>query len=147
VILEDGVLTPEERTFVCIHEAGHAFIYYFLGIEFYATFAGDELPDAVAYCQPSDYIMGKYSGCGSLGGVLATRLFCRDHSLFEQGSTWEYCCEDLRLFNNERNGMTYRQARQWTLFVLRENKDKVLKMAKVLDEVGRIDYSNRHLWE
>lgn len=139
-----------ERRFMAIHEAGHAIVAMALGKDLLEcridTKPGeiDVLPDGGGYCQ-TFAPRGKYRSwhaSSSLAGVLACAIHCRDFKDYDEWNTWENCHEDLRLFNAGRGGMTYRQGRKIALEILREDEDKLLRMAAIIEKDGFIDFSN-----
>lgn len=139
------------KRFMAIHEAGHAVVAMYTGknikeIRIDVPEGDPIMPDGGGYCLNYKHANPRsWHACSCLAGVFATRLFCTDYP--PEWSTWEHCHEDMRLFNAERKGMTYRQARRITLGVLGELKHRVMELADILERDGFVDYTNAPHWE
>jgi hypothetical protein len=129
-----------QRRYVAIHEAGHAVVAMALGKDMHELRITEE---GGGYCQ--NYAPRRWRSwhaASSLGGVFAGALYARDWDRLEECNNWEHCCEDLRLFNADRGGMTFRQGRRICLEILRERKAQLLKLADVLERDGFVDFRN-----
>lgn len=129
------------RRFVAIHEAGHAVVAMHVGKHIKALVIKDD--EGGGYCESYDPTpkLSKHA-CSCLGGALATRLYCRDFDEWEKHSSWAWCSEDIKIFNEARDGMTYRQARAIALNILRCMKHEVMELAEILERDGQLNWNN-----
>lgn len=141
--------TEDELHCMAVHEAGHAVVAMYLGKDILQTRINvepgelDWLPEGGGFCENfAPRHKRSWHACSSLAGVFACAVLCRDRSCFEEFNDWEICHEDRRLFNRDRDGMTFRQGRNLTLGIIHEMKDKILELAEILKRDGYADYSN-----
>lgn len=137
-------LSGEEQAYlrtVALHEAGHAVVAMYLGLNVTGLKLSQDLGGTC------DVLIDKtqfrsWQAATFLGGVCAELLHCRDSQHFATKSNWSFCHEDFRLFNLYRCGMSFRQCKQLALGILREERDRLLATADVLEHFGVVDYSN-----
>ena len=141
--------TEDELHCMAVHEAGHAVVAMYLGKDILITrinvMPGEEesMPDGGGYSQNfAPRHKRSWHACSALAGVFACAVLCRDRSCLEEFVDWKICHEDMRLFNRDRDGMTFRQGRAITLDIVHEMKDKILELAEILKRDGYADYSN-----
>jgi hypothetical protein len=137
------------RRLQAVHEAGHAVVAMATGMHIHSLRIevpeGDPiLKTGGGYClnySPAERWRSKHS-IMCLAGVLACSIHCRDYPELEEHNSWAWCHEDMRLFNADRNGMTYRQARRMVLAILRAREAEVLELAAILERDGIVTIAN-----
>lgn len=124
---------------MAIHEAGHAVVSLAVGKDVCEV----RIEESGGFCV--SYVPGQrrsWHACSALAGVLACRIHCRELSILEEWNSWDNCHEDMRLFNEQRGGMSYRQGRRLALSILREREHLLLELASILERDGYIDHDN-----
>lgn len=133
-------LTSDEIHVMAVHEAGHAVVAMYLGVdvlEMRIDKYGGECTHFVKAKRPRSI----YS-CIPLGGYFACSLFCRDAVNYERFNNWINLEGDLERFSNSRNGMSYRFARNVCLGILRDEKEKLFIISNLLERDLFVDFTN-----
>jgi hypothetical protein len=145
-------MTCTKRRLVSVHEAGHAIVAMYMGkdikeIRVDVPVGDDDQPEGGGYCLnywPRNW--RSWHAASSLAGVLACAIHCRDFPYLAEYNNWEHCHEDMRLFNADREGMTYRQGRRICLGILKEWEDRLLELADILERDGFVTNDNAPDW-
>lgn len=124
-----------------LHEAGHAIVGKHVGHEVYHVHIGDD----AGFCDGGFEDTGPKARMNralvTLGGQLATAMFGQNMGF--DVNNWDNAADDLRQFEANRGGMTFRHARKKVQAILRAKEAELKALAlRVVEE--RDVYLDQH---
>jgi hypothetical protein len=128
----DSLLSAEElatRDYLdALHESGHAIVSKAVGHDVYVIHIGKD----GCYCESGYIDKGVKSqqqrALTALGGYFAVTMFGQGLGFFV--NNWENAADDLKNFEENRNGMSFRHVRNKVTTILRMKSDELLALAK-----------------
>jgi hypothetical protein len=142
-------LTRTERRICAVHEAGHAVVAMYCGIDVIELRIGPGGGECTHLGGPQRKRGGKMTRrrrlrCAliALGGYLAASMHCRHLRAYEAWNDWDNLGADWSRFKSHRCGITWRRARTVVLGILREKEQQLLHLASVLERDGFVDSTN-----
>lgn len=134
-------MTPDARRLMSMHEAGHAVVALYLGIDLIELRISETDGGTCTRVVPDDPPRSWHS-LPSLGGYFAAAMHCQDCSEYSDWNSWVNCIDDLNKFHSKRMGMTYRTARRFVIGILKEDQEKLFFLADLLARDGFVNSTN-----